>query len=584
MTGSDARRLATLLALEYERMLQQPALAAEVQRARREFFGAMAPAPAGTAQQRRFCEWLLLERASQTLGSEPWLLADSLQDEALFEDSLAGLFLVEGVVGGQTQLRDLQDDNRFDACSEEHNLLPGDLVIGRLYSRGDGSKLPSAAVVVFRPGRTIAAAFERDLERLELQRRLSQQELEQLLQVHGGQPQLQSRQDKEAHVALPQLEHLEAELEQLLQHGGATLGATEITRALQSAPRFGPVAGALLEQLAFDTRVDLDAVRAQLLLLWNVLHPTPEAAAPSVEVTADADDEDLGDRLVRTLDQGLAQGRDLEELFAEIEGMAGIESTDEDDEEPGGDFGEELDEDDLDDDDRDTADYRMPAMQRRTEVADLTRGELIDLDPSQGDLAVLIQEYLWETSQQRSPAAATLQTLLELQQQNALPHTDLEAITGADLVRLLLHVFLRTEPARRAATVHAAYAAVAAFFAWAETTQEYQLQAPLQGCRDSLVQHVDRLADLGQHLSELASASGKASPPCLMRVEDVGRDGFGVRLDAGDSWWIDADAALLAKLRVGDLLLAAILPQAGGSGKLAGMVVALPQDAEHLIG
>lgn len=581
MTGSDARRLATLLSLEYERLLQHPAFATEVQRAQRQFFGPMAAAVPSLPQQQRFREWLLLERDSQTLGSQPWLLAAALQDEALFEDSLAGLFLVEQRSGRTAQVRDLQDQQRLDLISEEHDLQQGDMIVGRMYARGDGSLLPSAAVVVFRPGTALAQAFERDLERLELDRRLSQLEIEQLLLVHAARPQLASRHDEPTATAPPQLEHLEAELEKLLHQGGASYSATAISQVLQQAPRLGPAMGELLEQMAFDTRVDLDRVRAVLLQIWNVLHPEyqPGSAATPVPPA----DEDLGDQLVRTLDDGLAKGRDLDDLFSELEQMAGLDPDEDDgDLEPDGeeveDWSADDDDDDLDDDDVDDDDPQLAGAG----IADLTGPQLVDLDPRNGDLAPLVQEYLWETAQQQTPTARTLQTFVELQQQSPTPHSDLEAITGLDLNRVLLHVYLRSAPKERAGAVHAAFAVLQQFYAWAESTQDFDLKAPLQACQDELVAHVDRLAQFGQQFSTAVGSGGPT--PCLMRVEDVGEHGFGVRVDGGDTFWVTADKAASSLLREGDLMLAAILPQGAGRGKLAGMVIALPQQAESLIG
>ena len=71
-------------------------------------------------------------------------------------------------------------------------------------------------------------------------------------------------------------------------------------------------------------------------------------------------------------------------------------------------------------------------------------------------------------------------------------------------------------------------------------------------------------------------------PPSLLRGEDTGDQGFGVRSDEG-SVWILAPKAAASLVRVGDLLLAALVEKGAGHA-LTGPVVALPPDAESLIG
>jgi hypothetical protein len=75
--------------------------------------------------------------------------------------------------------------------------------------------------------------------------------------------------------------------------------------------------------------------------------------------------------------------------------------------------------------------------------------------------------------------------------------------------------------------------------------------------------------------------------PGILEVEEVGADGFGVRDDDGGNHWIAAPKTTLAQIRVGDLLLAALGDSAAGAKAgavtLAGLVVALPEDARSLI-
>jgi len=330
----------------------------------------------------------------------------------------------------------------------------------------------------------------------------------------------------------------------------------------------GEVAGPLLEQLAFDTDVDLDRARRLLVELWEAHHagsaqavpaaaaqPEPSDDEPSDDEGSDdegsdddesepaddgdesapADGETLGARLLRTLDAGLAQRKDVDELFSELEAMAGIEPEDGDDDDG-------------------------PPV-----------GEA-------GDLGPLVTEFLWETRRGGSETEAVLRLWLGLQQNAALPHLDLEQVTSQDLLRLLLHVYLRAEPQQRAPAARAAFAALREFSAWAEETQEMSLGAALTECEALLLEPIDRLQAAGLRLS---GAGTDAARQQLLRVEDVGEDGFGVRGDEGHHWLL-ADCEAAALLRPGDLVLGSLAP--GRRGALRGLVVVLPGCAEALIG
>jgi len=548
MARLDPRRLQAALQQLHERVLREPHLPAEVQRARREFFGPRLAAgpPLPTAEQ-RFQEWFLLERESETLGAVPQE-AVAADDDSLLDDSLASAFLLAGTSGKRLEARDLQDGDSYELHAPAGTLQPGDLMVGRIHPDPAGGWLPSAAVAVYRPGQTVAAALQKDLGQLQLERRLSQLELEHLLLRSGH----------HATAVAPPLERLEAALDTLLRGAGSSRSAAAVSEALAAAARPGPVLGPLLDELAFDTAIDLDRARELLVELWNAHHaglaPPPAAEkAPAGEAAAAGDGppgETLGERLVRTLDQGLAQKQDVEELFAQLEAMAGIDPDAEDAEED-------------DDPVRDAAGAAANA---------------VDV----GDLQPLVQEYLWETGRSDSEPARLLEQWVELQQNGAMPNVDLESVSSTDLLRFLLHVYLGAEPAARAAAVRAAHAALREFLAWAEVTQEMAVRGTLDGCQGALLEQLDRLQAAGLALS--ASLRAERRPGTgLWRVDDVGASGFGVRGDDGGEHWIPVAPATAALLRPGDLLLGAVARSDGGA-RFAGLVVALPADAEALIG
>lgn len=521
-------------------VVDEPRLAAELQRARREFFGE-GEAPVDGVAMRRFYEWFLLERDSETLGDVPVLLPQYAAAGEVLEESLAGVFHVTGVDAEIATATDLQSGDALELRVPGGALLAGDLVVGRLFEVGVEQWLPSTAAVVFRPGTPLAGSFQRDLARLELGRRLQQAELERLLLRRPD-----ARPIARAAGAVAPLEHLEADLDRLLGDAGGRYSATAISAELARAPRLGAALGPLLDDLAFATSVDLDAAREVLVQMWNAHHPADAdaAAAPAAAVEAPTPPgSTLGERLVRTLDEGLGRHADVEGLFAELERMAGLEPGAADDEEN-----------------------------------PFDRDEQGDPSGAGGDLEALVEEYVWETSA-APPAAATLRAWVGLQQNAPTPRTDLEAVLGQDLMRVLLHVYLAAPPAERAAAVRAAFAALGAFYAWAEESQQLELGSALSDCRGALLDQLDRLAAASVALSTTAAPSRR---PGLLEVDALGADGCGLKDDHGRAHWLQLPPATLGLLRVGDLVLGAL----GGTADrpaLAGLAVVLPADARALM-
>lgn len=561
MRKNDAKTAEAGVAKLLRRLEAEPRLHAELQRARREFFGVDArvgpvvPGAADTAEH-RFAEWFTLERDSDTLGAVPVTLPAFAAEVVELADSDAGVYLVQSVTPKGAQALDLQDDALIDLAVPPGSLQAEDLVVGRLFAAGAGQWTPSTASAVFRPGTELAQAFRRDVERLGLERRLQQLELEHLLLRRPD----QGRSPTSAAPTVP-LEHLEADLEKLLQPAGGEYSVAAISQQLAVAARPGQVIGPLLEQLAFHTEVDLDRARALLLEVWNARHANGEdegstdVAAPAA---AEPPGETLGERLARTLDEGLRQKRDVGELFAQLERMAGIEPDAEDTD-------EEVESDS-------------------------------DAAAVRGDLGPLVEEYLWETERANDPAAAPLRTLVELQQNAPVPHSDLESVTAADLMRLLLHVYLGAASGARAASVRTAFAEVRSFYRWAVSTQEMAVGEALDQCHGALLDHLDRLQAAGQALSTATGSTATGSTatgstatgavrPGILEIEEVGPRGFGARDDDGGHHWIDMPAAT-PHVRAGDLVLGALAPAGAeprAPRRFAGLVVVLPADARALM-
>ncbi|MBL9078981.1 MAG: hypothetical protein JNL08_15865 [Planctomycetes bacterium] len=543
MSQHEARAIEVTLGRMLARAGADAHLAAELQRARREFFGDGEAATA--AQEQRFREWFLLERESELLGAVP-ASVQPFADDGDLDGSLAGVFLVVAGAADEVEAEDLQDGEVLDLSVPAGSLQAGDLVVGRLFPLEAGTWTPSTAAAVFRPGGVLGDAFRRDVARIELPRRLQQIELEHLLLRRADQVPSPTASD----VDDAPLEHLEADLEGLLRASSSPATASSISTRLAEAERPGSVLGPVLEELAFETDIDLDAARELMLRIWNAHHAgaTPRPAPRQA-------DETLGERLVRALDEGLREKRDVEDLFAQLERMAGIEPDADD---PDAALDEDAAGDESAHDDDDAADAAA--------------------DGYDGDLGPLVQEYLWETGRDGEPAAAVLQQWVALQRNAPVPHTDLEQVTSGDLLRLLLHCYLRAAPDQRSGAVQQAFAELERFYAWAESTQQLTLGAVLESCRTEFVDQIDRL----QQASHALSTADSGARPAFLEVEDLTAEGVGVRDDDGGHHWLPAPAATTALLRAGDLLLGALVP--GPNGKsLAGLVVVLPGSARTLM-
>jgi len=550
MSRDEVARQTECVARLAKQLSDNERLHAELQRARRQFFGEDQRGQDDDAAEHRFAEWFLFERESESLGAVPITVPPYSQQADEVEDSIAGLFLVESN-GDHVTARDMQNNEMLE-LADANSLQPGDLLVGRLYPVAQERWSASAATPALRPGRELAEAFVHDLKELELNRRLQQIELEHLLLRQHGKAEVPILPGPPPEPVAP-LEHLEADLEQLLTAVGDRHSAAIISQQLAVAPRPGAFIGPLLDQLAFDTDVDLDKARRLMLEIWNAHHAGEADLQP--EVTPDSSGppgETLGEQLVRTLDEGLGKQQDVEQLFAQMEKLAGIEPE----------------EDDEDDGDRATA-----------IVEQLGSG-----DGDSGDLDPLVTEFHWETGNE-SAEHSPLTLWVELQRNAPVPNTDLESIRSPDLMRLLLHVYLRSAPTERAEQVRGAFDELKRFYDWVAATQELDQREVLEACKGALLEQLDRLQDAGVALSnDLAPEQA----PGLLQIEEIGKDGFGARDDDGGSHWLMADAAARERLEVGDLLLAGLAPPDGDAPtsmhrRPAGMVVVLPIDARSLI-
>lgn len=555
MTLLDPARLQRTTREIAAELASDPAMAAELTRARREFLGG-APVRPDSAADARFCEWFVTERDSDVLGDIPARVVGGVPEdvrEALL-DSVCGLFLVAGA-GHEVRLRDVITDDDLNMPADPRLAL-GDVLMGRLYPVDDGLVSPSPLVTVIRDGAALVEAVRSDLARADLARRLSQAEVEAVL--HLGTPEAAARGAQDAAAepeddvaeedSLPP-EHYEERLAELLgDPDELDVTAADISRALAASPNSaGAVIGPLLEQFAFETAADLGVLHQTLVELWNAHRKAPHTtkAVPTPEPTRQAQRDDiddldgpgLGAAIARRLEQGAAAHEDVEKLFGDIESVLGAEDEDEDDD-----------------------DWNRP----------------------DGDLDPLVTEFLWERDHAAGSAAATVLAAF-LEQQNALPVPGvyLEAITPNEIARFLLQTYLSTPPGQRAARVGATFAVLSEFFVWAEDTQEYALTATIETCRREVAEPLSRTARASLALSTATEvvAGRRAQVHRVLRIEAGEVEVVG---DNDAPVWLDLqDAASM--LRVGDILLAGLEPNGHGGAQVDGLAVVLPAGASSLI-
>lgn len=569
MSLREADQIQVLLTRLMDGLRTKGTLVAEIARAEREFFHANPSAQTvDPAAGFRFQEWCLLERESEVLGAVPLTcIAMSDDERESLSDSLVGVFQVTGVTAAEYAIQDLQGDVIHDLERfEDVELDTGDLLVGRVFVGALDVFVPSPALCYQRGVGALAEAFRKDVASLGIDRRLTQGEIEHLMFRGRGTGVTVADTDE-----IP-LERLEADLEACLRRGGVEEApATAISNALKSAVRPGLITNPLLEKVAFDTDVDIDAMRQCLLDIWNyhqrhqtsaIETPPPDPVLPTDVAPRRkpvANDRDLGAEIARRIQNGVDSEEDMADVFADVEQMAGM--------------------------DPDPVGFRPDTVNLAAEPpAELTASEVSDEDDFGGDLRPLMTEYLWEHGNQELDVEV-LEGLFRTQCEASVPRLDLEAITSADLLRLLLQKYLGCAPGTRSAAVGRAFAVVEKFYAWVEHTQKYELAAVTQAVQSGLVDHVTRLEAASLELSAAASGAVDSVARELSRVVHVTAEWVEVAPDDGnDLIRVEIQAGIAQNLLPDDLLLGRLEFEAAGRGSFAGMVIALPRVALDLLG
>ncbi|MDP6955011.1 MAG: hypothetical protein QF599_03465 [Planctomycetota bacterium] len=364
-TQTNAMEIAAAIGRLQAEALEAAGLAAEYGESLREYFPQLAPGADGSAPdaaaQARHLEWFLLERISPMLGGVPvqelvWEEEPDLVE--VLRSSMVGVFELTGQAGAASWLRDLAGFGEFPVAGlgQTVGLASGDLLVGRLFPLGDGGYHLSPTAGHYRDDE-LRTALRRDLERARERTpsqvlRLSQVELEQLFWSSTEQQ--------------PEGGARAAAQECLLAGGLAVEAAEEILDRLQEEPfrlaeplaSAGDVVGEILDELAFDSDMDLDQVRHLLLAAWResaLPVAGDQESAGTSRPGSGADQEggagsrvDCGDspakhglgtgadnnhgtahRAVADLRAGLEAGGDPDQLYRELEESLGLDAGEE---------------------------------------------------------------------------------------------------------------------------------------------------------------------------------------------------------------------------------------------------------------
>lgn len=343
-----------------------------------EFFRGPAPAGGGVADTllagRRHLEWFLVESNAAGAGTVLDRLGERFEDrlielraeegdevaealEAAFRSvqrSHTGIFEVENVAqGAGAWLRDVTGFGSFalgDAGLAEH-LSGGELLVGRLFPAGDGVHLASPAAALV-DGGLVSEAIRRDLERIRNQSaakvlRVSQGELEVMFFGAGGSTVSASVPSRSRDVQASSDDPVEDAIT-LLRDAGldpdrARASVTRLAREPRDPSKLvhgaSDVLGRILEELAFDTNVDLEGARRALIAAWELVSGGSESSAatsPREELRAAGgerprEDADAEARLaaIRSFEAGRASGGDPGQLIESLQRDLGIAPGDE---------------------------------------------------------------------------------------------------------------------------------------------------------------------------------------------------------------------------------------------------------------
>tara|TARA_R110002072_G_scaffold19443_19_gene72069 strand:+ start:794 stop:2425 length:1632 start_codon:yes stop_codon:yes gene_type:complete len=431
-----------------------------------EFFGTTPdledPGAALSAAQRHL-EWMVLERHSPSLlGTilekrlDAWrrkvtVEAEDAEDlERALLESITGIFSVQEPQNGTMWVEDLGGFGAYPIRTEPGQpLLPaGDLIVGRLFPTDGGAYLISRAAGIFRGG-TLLEALERDLAAIRNDGvtivRVSQLELETMFFRAA-------RTDTESVPATVAENPIQDTHDLLIAGGWTRERVNDLLARLKAAPfdpgriahGAGDVLGLMLDEIAFDTDVDLIVARTTLTHAWLFL-------AREGKVLGDAPRDPRA--ALAAFDQGRAAGRDLEALISDLEHDLGLSAA------PG-------------DEEPDTPAPDFP-----------------------GVVGALVQEFVWDIGREDPQAAERYASLQHLSKFGAALGV-VDELDASALLRFTAFWVPEQRALKDADEAHALIAALRAFCPWAQENHALPLHADFRERLEGLDANLPRIADV----------------------------------------------------------------------------------------
>lgn len=462
----------------------------------------------------------LLERWSEAAGGRLRIAPE------LYLQSVTGVYAVESVepdgtlavteLAGLTPLR-LVPAERLGV------LRHGDLLVGRLFPLGGGLHAGTPALAPLRNAE-VRRALERDLARLREGRkhavlRLSQLELERMFWAPtgagGAELPATSPAVPPAGAAADGADPV-GELERFLVEGGLDVATiADWKRVLGRAP-FDPrrlvtgvddVVGAMLEELAFRTRVDLEAARAKLLRAW------PRLAARGVQAP-----EEVRARPTQAPEPG-SVAASLEEFDRDRAAGLGVEAS-------------------------------FDALERRLGLADDDEDADAGAPDFPGVVGAMVEEFLWESELVGGPEARRDLEGLRLFADALSTVGVFENVGPRDVLGFLTFRVPEGGAVHTEREARALVAAMEAFASWSSTAHGVELvDADLAPALAALRESLPRVVQANRSLREAAAPEDE-----LFEFLGVGEAGAARVRDAGDlEREVDADPEVFGRLLPGDL-------------------------------
>jgi hypothetical protein len=450
------------------------------------------------------------------------------------------VFEVTGVAAGEgLWLRDLASQGEYAVSEREASqlLTAGDLLVGRLFPIGDGLHHISRAASFYR-NPELLSALRLDLDRARESRRgvlrLTQSEIEAMFYA----PREESPSPDAVGAA-----------RQLLLNGG--LGAEDIDEILQqlasetfSASAILPGAhdtlGEVLDRLAFESNIDLEAARRVLLRAWEELSRSGPGRGPSLSAAPTnrvGVDEPAGTpemsaaEALAAYERQRKNGADLDRAFQVLEKALALSG--------GGDAADE----------------------EETPAPDFP-----------GVVGAMIEEFLWESEHELGPQRARELECLRSFGRFANSIGVFENLSAQDLREYTCRWLPESEELGNADEARRLLSALHQFCRWTEENHDVQLYSEFKSILQNVETSLPRLVEANRRRTRHSEPARGMVYECLALPA---RSRARVRDLEGREREVDVDADLVQWLQAGDRVRGSIL----ADGRMA-VYCCYPREAE----